>query len=143
MCNTVQLGVCLTTDWNPHCLGLKLLSWYPIHVLYSRIVWMQALFRRAQLKALVTMHSIEENYGGHLSATEINIIGGALDLTSKTAAHGMTPLDKVCLALHQKICQCHVNKLFSCNMCTGNTAQCASFCGTILWDYRISMIPVC
>ena len=41
------------------------------------------------------MHSIEENYGGHLSATEINIIGGALDLTNKTAAHGMTPLDKV------------------------------------------------
>ena len=58
---------------------------------------MQALFRRAQLKALVTMHSIEENYGGHLSATEINIIGGALDLTSKTAAHGMTPLEKVIL----------------------------------------------
>lgn len=55
---------------------------------------LQALFRRAQLKALVTMHSIEENYGGHLSATEINIIGGALDLTNKTAAHGMTPLDK-------------------------------------------------
>jgi len=64
------------------------------------VLWMQALFRRAQLKALVTMHSIEENYGGHLSATEINIIGGALDLTSKTAAHGMTPLEKVCLALH-------------------------------------------
>lgn len=56
---------------------------------------LQALFRRAQLKALVTMHSIEENFGGHLSATEINIIGGALDLTNKTAAHGMTPLDKV------------------------------------------------
>lgn len=55
---------------------------------------LQALFRRAQLKALVTMHSIEENFGGHLSATEINIIGGALDLTNKTAAHGMTPLEK-------------------------------------------------
>ena len=61
-----------------------------------QLLWAQALFRRAQLKALVTMHSIEENYGGHLSATEINIIGGALDLTNKTAAHGMTPLDKVC-----------------------------------------------
>ena len=60
----------------------------------SLAVVLQALFRRAQLKALVTMHSIEENFGGHLSATEINIIGGALDLTNKTAAHGMTPLDK-------------------------------------------------
>lgn len=65
-----------------------------------QLLWAQALFRRAQLKALVTMHSIEENYGGHLSATEINIIGGALDLTNKTAAHGMTPLDKVCPMLH-------------------------------------------
>ncbi len=77
-----------------------------IIIMVSRIcvMWMQALFRRAQLKALVTMHSIEENYGGHLSATEINIIGGALDLTSKTAAHGMTPLDKVGLAPHLKTC---------------------------------------
>lgn len=58
------------------------------------VAMLQALFRRAQLKALVTMHSIEENFGGHLSATEINIIGGALDLTNKTAAHGMTPLEK-------------------------------------------------
>ncbi len=86
-----------------------------------RIVWMQALFRRAQLKALVTMHSIEENYGGHLSATEINIIGGALDLTSKTAAHGMTPLDKVRLAVHLNTCQYHVNP-FSHDMYIGNTA---------------------
>ena len=85
-------------------------------------MWLQALFRRAQLKALVTMHSIEENYGGHLSATEINIIGGALDLTSKTAAHGMTPLDKVCLALHLKTCQYHVNNPFSHDMYKGNTA---------------------
>lgn len=61
---------------------------------FNVVAVLQALFRRAQLKALVTMHSIEENFGGHLSATEINIIGGALDLTNKTAAHGMTPLEK-------------------------------------------------
>lgn len=56
---------------------------------------MQALFRRGQLKALVDLHSETEGLGGQLAAEEINVIRGALDLTSKTAAQGMTPLDKV------------------------------------------------
>lgn len=55
----------------------------------------QALFRRAQLKALVGLHSSAEGLGGNLSADEISIITGALDLTSKTAWTAMTPLDKV------------------------------------------------
>jgi hypothetical protein len=55
----------------------------------------QALFRRAQLKALVGLHSSAEGLGGNLSADEISIITGALDLTSKTACTAMTPLDKV------------------------------------------------
>ncbi len=62
---------------------------------------MQALFRRGQLKALVDAHAETEGLGGHLSADEISIIRGALDLTSKTAASCMTPMDKasflVCL----------------------------------------------
>ncbi len=110
------------------CLSLLLLllllllfiTFVIVMVFILCVKWMQALFRRAQLKALVTMHSIEENYGGHLSATEINIIGGALDLTSKTAAHGMTPLDKVRLQLNT--CCFRVNKLLSNHMYTGNTA---------------------
>ena len=56
---------------------------------------MQALFRRGQLKALVDLHSETEGLGGQLAAEEINVIRGALDLTNKTAAKGMTPLDKV------------------------------------------------
>ena len=64
-----------------------------------RPLLLQALFRRAQLKALVNMHSIDENFGGHLSPAEIGIIGGALDLTHKTAAQGMTPLEQVCNCL--------------------------------------------
>ncbi|KAL3133531.1 hypothetical protein ABBQ38_007384 [Trebouxia sp. C0009 RCD-2024] len=54
-----------------------------------------ALFRRGQLKALVDLHSETEGLGGQLAAEEINVIRGALDLTSKTAAQGMTPLGKV------------------------------------------------
>jgi hypothetical protein len=56
---------------------------------------LQAYFRRAQLKALVGLHSTDEGLGGTLSADEISIITGALDLTSKTAWAAMTPLDKV------------------------------------------------
>lgn len=56
---------------------------------------LQALFRRGQLKALVDLHSETEGLGGQLAAEEINVIRGALDLTNKTAATGMTPLEKV------------------------------------------------
>lgn len=58
----------------------------------------QALFRRAQLKALVDIHSQSSGLGGgYLSSEEIAIIRGALDMTEKKAFVGMTPLDKVCM----------------------------------------------
>ena len=51
--------------------------------------------RRTQLAALVDIHSVEGGLaGGYLSLDEINVIRGALDLTSKTAATCMTPMDK-------------------------------------------------
>lgn len=62
---------------------------------YMLLFVAQALFRRAQLKALVGLHSTDEGLGGNLTADEISIITGALDLTSKTAWTAMTPLDKV------------------------------------------------
>ncbi|KAJ9550463.1 hypothetical protein OSB04_014508 [Centaurea solstitialis] len=49
-----------------------------------------ALFRRAQLKALVTIHSWQ---GGELTHDETTIISGALDLTEKTAQEAMTPIE--------------------------------------------------
>ncbi|KAK9798173.1 hypothetical protein WJX73_006777 [Symbiochloris irregularis] len=54
-----------------------------------------ALFRRAQLKALVDIHSSSEGMGGYLTNEEIGIIRGALDLSGKRAVMAMTPLDKV------------------------------------------------
>lgn len=56
---------------------------------------LQALFRRAQLKALVDLHGCEAGFGGTLSEDEIHVIRGALDLTNKTAAKSMTPIEKV------------------------------------------------
>ena len=61
---------------------------------------LQALFRRAQLKALVDLHRSTEGLGGQLADEEINVIRGALDLTNKTAMQGMTGLDKVGAAQH-------------------------------------------
>ncbi|GLU08814.1 hypothetical protein SLE2022_257010 [Rubroshorea leprosula] len=53
----------------------------------------EALFRRAQLKVLVSIHSQEAGKGGELSHDETTIISGALDLTEKTAEEAMTPIE--------------------------------------------------
>ncbi|KAJ6321168.1 hypothetical protein OIU77_011300 [Salix suchowensis] len=53
----------------------------------------EALFRRPQLKALVSIHSQEAGKGGELTHDETTIISGALDLTEKTAEEAMTPIE--------------------------------------------------
>lgn len=54
----------------------------------------QAVFRRPQIKAFVSLHSQAEGLGGNLSTDEISVIQGALDLGSKPASACMTPLEK-------------------------------------------------
>ncbi|KAE8660641.1 DUF21 domain-containing protein [Hibiscus syriacus] len=67
---------------------------YPIaKVLDAVIGHGDALFRRAQLKALVSIHSQEAGKGGELTHDEATIISGALDLTEKTAKEAMTPIE--------------------------------------------------
>lgn len=66
-----------------------------VQQLVHHVCYVQALFRRAQLKALVDIHSAAEGLGGTLTGDEISIIQGALDLTAKTAWRAMTALDKV------------------------------------------------
>ncbi|XP_021760151.1 DUF21 domain-containing protein At4g14240-like [Chenopodium quinoa] len=67
---------------------------YPISkVLDALLGHHTALFRRAQLKALVSIHSMEEGKGGELTHDETTIISGALDLTEKTAEEAMTPIE--------------------------------------------------
>ncbi|XP_073277675.1 DUF21 domain-containing protein At4g14240-like [Primulina huaijiensis] len=53
----------------------------------------EVLFRRAQLKALVSIHGREAGKGGDLTHDETTIISGALDLTEKTAEEAMTPIE--------------------------------------------------
>ncbi|XVF80468.1 hypothetical protein PTKIN_Ptkin15bG0076300 [Pterospermum kingtungense] len=67
---------------------------YPIgKVLDAVIGHGDVLFRRAQLKALVSIHSQEAGKGGELTHDETTIISGALDLTEKTAEEAMTPIE--------------------------------------------------
>lgn len=67
---------------------------YPIgKILDSVFGHHEALFRRPQLKALVSIHSQEAGRGGELSHDEATIINGALDLTEKTAEEAMTPIE--------------------------------------------------
>ncbi|KNA11762.1 hypothetical protein SOVF_132090, partial [Spinacia oleracea] len=64
----------------------------------------EVLFRRAQLKALVSIHSKEAGKGGDLTHDETTIISGALDLTEKTAEEAMTPIESTfSLDVHSKL----------------------------------------
>lgn len=71
---------------------------YPIAYPIGKILdWVlghnEALFRRAQLKVLVSIHGQEAGKGGELTHDETTIISGALDLTEKTAEEAMTPIE--------------------------------------------------
>ncbi|GAB2265150.1 DUF21 domain-containing protein At5g52790 [Dionaea muscipula] len=75
---------------------------YPITMLLDRLLGNahgSALLRRGELKALVDLHSSEAGKGGELTNDETSIIGGALELTQKTAKDAMTPLSRV-FSLH-------------------------------------------
>ncbi|KAL5561641.1 hypothetical protein UlMin_031388 [Ulmus minor] len=67
---------------------------YPIGKILDAVLGHgDALFRRAQLKALVSIHGQEAGKGGELTHDETTIISGALDLTLKTAEEAMTPIE--------------------------------------------------
>ncbi|KAI0791362.1 hypothetical protein C8Q75DRAFT_865088 [Abortiporus biennis] len=53
------------------------------------------IYRRAELKELIAMHSSVGEYGGDLKTDTVTIIGGALDLQEKVVRQAMTPIDKV------------------------------------------------
>ncbi|VVB01201.1 unnamed protein product [Arabis nemorensis] len=65
----------------------KMLDWVLGHA--------DPLFRRAQLKALVSIHGEAAGKGGELTHDETTIISGALDLTEKTAREAMTPIESI------------------------------------------------
>ncbi len=64
-------------------------------------------FYSVHLQALVSIHGERGGMAeGFLSPEETSIIQGALDLTSLTARHAMTPLDKVGWRLASRRAHC-------------------------------------
>jgi metal transporter CNNM len=53
------------------------------------------VYRRAELKELVTMHAASGGRGGDLKRDTVMIVGGALDLQEKVVKQAMTPIDQV------------------------------------------------
>ncbi|CAL1706812.1 unnamed protein product [Somion occarium] len=53
------------------------------------------MYRRAELKELIAMHSTTGELGGDLKSDTVNIIGATLDLQEKVVRQAMTPIDKV------------------------------------------------
>ncbi|GBE85783.1 hypothetical protein SCP_0803050 [Sparassis crispa] len=53
------------------------------------------IYRRAELKELIAMHSKAGELGGDLKSDTVTIIGGALDLQEKVVKQAMTPIKDV------------------------------------------------
>ncbi|XP_078430491.1 CBS domain protein (DUF21) [Wolffia australiana] len=69
---------------------------YPISKLLDHLLGKGhvALFRRSELKTLVTLHGNEAGKGGELTHDETTIIAGALELSDKKARDAMTPISE-------------------------------------------------
>uniref|UniRef100_A0A7N1A3V7 CNNM transmembrane domain-containing protein n=1 Tax=Kalanchoe fedtschenkoi TaxID=63787 RepID=A0A7N1A3V7_KALFE len=95
ICTRYGLAVGANFVW---LVRILMIICYPIAYPIGKILdWAlghnDALFRRAQLKALVSIHGQEAGKGGELTHDETTIISGALDLTEKTAEEAMTPIE--------------------------------------------------
>ncbi|VVA93370.1 unnamed protein product [Arabis nemorensis] len=95
ICTRYGLAVGANFVW---LVRILMILCYPIAYPIGKVLdWVlghnDALFRRAQLKALVSIHSQEAGKGGELTHDETTIISGALDLTEKTAQEAMTPIE--------------------------------------------------
>ncbi|XP_028759937.1 DUF21 domain-containing protein At4g14240-like, partial [Neltuma alba] len=95
ICTRYGLAVGANFVW---LVRILMIVCYPIAYPIGKVLdWVlghnEALFRRAQLKALVSIHSQEAGKGGELTHDETTIISGALDLTEKTAEEAMTPIE--------------------------------------------------
>ncbi|XP_058762090.1 DUF21 domain-containing protein At4g14240-like isoform X1 [Vicia villosa] len=95
ICSRYGLAVGANFAW---LVRILMIICYPVAYPIGKVLdWLlghnEALFRRAQLKALVSIHSKEAGKGGELTHDETTIISGALDLTEKTAEEAMTPIE--------------------------------------------------
>lgn len=97
ICNVYGLAV--GSFFAPFVRMCMVLMWpfaYPIAKLLDCLLGEKegVVYRRAELKTLIAMHQEDQGLG-NLSADEVGIIAGVLDLSSKTVYSVMTPLEGV------------------------------------------------
>ncbi|CAA7028040.1 unnamed protein product [Microthlaspi erraticum] len=97
ICSRYGLAVGANLVW---LVRILMVLSYPISFPVAKMLdWVlghgDPLFRRAQLKALVSIHGEAAGKGGELTHDETTIISGALDLTEKTAREAMTPIESI------------------------------------------------
>lgn len=99
VCKRYGLHVGAYLSWLVHILKWVTapISWPIAKLLDWLLGHNTVLFRRAELRALLTLHAEAEEGEGEpmLTSEEVHIIHGALDMAHKTAEAAMTPLDKI------------------------------------------------
>ncbi|KAK7057428.1 CNNM transmembrane domain-containing protein [Favolaschia claudopus] len=76
--------------------GLGIISW-PVAKLLEFVLGSNhgIIYRRAELKELIAMHSDSQQHGGDLKVDTVTIIGATLDLQEKVVREAMTPIEDV------------------------------------------------
>ncbi|KAJ7447234.1 hypothetical protein FB451DRAFT_1290745, partial [Mycena latifolia] len=76
--------------------GLGIISW-PVAKLLEFVLGSHhgIIYRRAELKELIAMHSSHATHGGDLRTDTVTIIGATLDLQEKVVRQAMTPISDV------------------------------------------------
>ncbi|KAJ7747204.1 hypothetical protein B0H14DRAFT_2984906 [Mycena olivaceomarginata] len=76
--------------------GLGIIAW-PVAKLLEFVLGSHhgIIYRRAELKELIAMHSSHATHGGDLRTDTVTIIGATLDLQEKVVRQAMTPISEV------------------------------------------------
>ncbi|KAF7347244.1 CNNM transmembrane domain-containing protein [Mycena venus] len=76
--------------------GLGIIAW-PVAKLLEFVLGAHhgIIYRRAELKELIAMHSSHATHGGDLRTDTVTIIGATLDLQEKVVRQAMTPISEV------------------------------------------------
>ncbi|KIY44768.1 DUF21-domain-containing protein [Fistulina hepatica ATCC 64428] len=92
----LYLGAKMATFTKLLIYALGIVSW-PVAKLLEVILGPHhgIIYRRAELKELIAMHSSMATLGGDLKTDTVTIIGATLDLQEKVVTQAMTPIERV------------------------------------------------
>ncbi|KAI0661226.1 hypothetical protein C8Q70DRAFT_969458 [Cubamyces menziesii] len=98
LCTRYGLAIGANMAWFVRILILSIgiISW-PVAKLMEFILGPHhgIMYRRAELKELIALHSATGELGGDLQSDTVTIIGATLDLQEKVVRQAMTPIEKV------------------------------------------------